>query len=131
MKNKFLIILILVLITGCRKEILKNKSIYQSIDDIDISIAENTLTSSGANIILKNNTDEEYEYGPEYTIEVKTDNKWNELKPKEILSWNAVIYTLKAKETKEYHLVKKIIKKSNKEVYDSYIQYISVNFEIK
>ncbi len=35
-------------------------------DEVSMSIKEGTLTNKGITIILRNNTDEEYTYGPEY-----------------------------------------------------------------
>ena len=70
-------------------------------EDISLLVKEDTITSKGATFILKNNTDEDYAYEPSYYLEKKEDNKWNEIILEEPLTWNSVIYTLKAGEETE------------------------------
>lgn len=77
---------------------------YLDNEELSLSIKENTLTSSGGTFILKNNTDEDYTYDPAYYIEKMVDNKWQEIKLKEPLTWNSVLYTLKAKEEIEINI---------------------------
>lgn len=59
------------------------KSNYRTISDIKItennvslSIKENTLTNTGATLILKNNSNTEIQYGNSYEIEIKRNKKW-------------------------------------------------------
>lgn len=66
--------------------------------DVTLTVKENTVTSKGATFILKNNSDKEYWYGPQYTIERKENDKWIEIMLDEPLSWNAIDYKLKANE---------------------------------
>ena len=73
-------------------------------EEISLLVKEDTITSKGATFILKNNTDEDYAYEPSYYIEKKEDNKWNEIILKEPLTWNSVIYTLKAGEETEMNV---------------------------
>ncbi len=73
-------------------------------EDISLLVKEDTITSKGATFILKNNTDEDYAYEPSYYLEKKEDNKWNEIVLKEPLSWNSIIYTLKAREEIEINI---------------------------
>lgn len=73
-------------------------------EDISLVVKEGTITSKGATFILKNNTDEEYAYEPSYYLEKKEDDKWNEIVLEEPLTWNSVIYTLKAKEETEINV---------------------------
>lgn len=70
-------------------------------EEMSLLVKEDTITSKGATFILRNNTDENYCYEPSYYLEKKEDNKWNEIVLEEPLSWNTVIYTLKAKEETE------------------------------
>lgn len=70
-------------------------------EDISLVVKEDTITSKGATFILKNNTAEDYCYEPSYYLEKKEDDKWNEIVLEEPLSWNTVIYTLKAREETE------------------------------
>lgn len=73
-------------------------------EDISLLVKEDTITSKGATFILKNNTDEDYAYDPSYYLEKKEDNKWNEIVLEEPLTWNSVIYTLKAREETEINI---------------------------
>ena len=67
-----------------------------------MEVKEDTRTSKGATFILKNTTDDEYSYGPPYTIEKFENRNWKELDTLtgEPLTWNSVIYTIKTGEEK-------------------------------
>ena len=73
-------------------------------EEISLLVKEDTITSKGATFVLKNNTNEDYSYEPSYYIEKKEDNKWNEIILEEPLTWNSVIYTLKAGEETEINV---------------------------
>lgn len=62
------------------------KSNYRTISDIkttendvSLSIKENTLTNTGATLILKNNSSTEIQYGNSYEIKIKHNKKWYKL----------------------------------------------------
>ena len=46
---------------------------------MSLSIKENTLTTSSATLILKNNSNTEIQYGNSYEIEIKHNKKWYKL----------------------------------------------------
>ncbi len=112
-----------------------------------LEVKEDTRTSKGATFIIKNTTDQEYCYGQPYIIEKFEDKSWKELDTLtgDPLSWNAVLYTLKAGEEKEinidwslgygelksgtYRLVKNDIRKSNSSESRTYPAY--AEFDIK
>ena len=112
-----------------------------------MEVKEDTRTSKGATFILKNTTDDEYSYGPPYTIEKFENRNWKELDTLtgEPLTWNSVIYTIKTGEEKElyidwslgygelksgtYRLVKSDLRKSNSPESRSYTVY--AEFDIK
>ena len=73
---------------------------------VSLAVKLNTITNEGATFILKNHTDDEYWYGPEYHIEKKEDGKWKEIDTLtgDPLTWNAIAYTLKANEEKELYI---------------------------
>lgn len=73
-------------------------------EDISLLVKEDTITSKGATFILKNNTDQDYAYEPSYYLEKEENNKWNEIVLEEPLTWNSVIYTLKAREENEINV---------------------------
>ena len=72
-------------------------------NEVSLSIKDNTLTSKGATIVIKNNTNMEYNYGPEYYLEKQEGSKWVTIEPKEPLSWNDILYSIKSNESKEYN----------------------------
>ena len=63
-------------------------------------------TSKGATFIIKNPTGDEYCYGQPYLIERFENEAWRELDTLTgaPLSWNAVLYPLKAGEEKELYI---------------------------
>ncbi len=73
---------------------------------VSLAVKLNTITNEGATFILKNHTDDEYWYGPEYHIEKKENGKWKEIDTLtgDPLTWNAIAYTLKANEEKELYI---------------------------
>ncbi len=112
-----------------------------------LEVKEDTRTSKGATFIIKNTTDQEYCYGQPYIIEKFEDKSWKELDTLtgDPLSWNAVLYTLKAGEEKEinidwslgygelksgtYRLVKNSFRKNNSPESRAYTVY--AEFDVK
>lgn len=82
-------------------EIIENNDKEETIE---LLLKEGTITSKGATFILKNNTDKEYWYGPDYYIETKKDEKWSEIELDSPLVWNSIAYLLKANEGKEINI---------------------------
>lgn len=78
----------------------------KNIGSILLEVKEDTRTSKGAAFIIKNTTNEEYSYGPTYTIEKLENKSWKELETLtgELLTWNSVIYTIKSGEEKEIYI---------------------------
>ena len=85
MKKSIKIILLAGIILGiiiyC---VLKNNNntisdIKTTENDVSLSIKENTLTTSSATLILKNNSNTEIQYGNSYEIEIKHNKKWYKL----------------------------------------------------
>ena len=85
MKKSIKIILLAGIILGiiiyC---VLKNNNhtisdIKTTENDVSLSIKENTLTTSSATLILKNNSSTEIQYGNSYEIEIKHNKKWYKL----------------------------------------------------
>ena len=112
-----------------------------------IEIKEDTRTTKGATFIIKNATDEEYAYGPTYTIEKFENQTWKEIDTLtgDPLTWNSIVYSLKAHDEKEfiidwslgygelksgtYRLVKSDLRKSKSS--DSRTYTIYAEFDIK
>lgn len=130
-------------------EILKhNKGTEpKNIGSVLLEVKEDTRTSKGATFIIKNNTDEDYSYGPQYTIEKFENQAWTEIDTLtgEPLTWNSIVYSLKANEEKEfiidwslgygelksgtYRLVKSDLRKANSPESRAYSVY--AEFDIK
>ena len=72
-------------------------------NDITLSVKTETITEKGATFIMKNNSQEEYDYGADWYIEYKNNGNWKELETitGEPLVWNAIGYVIKPYEEKE------------------------------
>ena len=77
---------------------------YLQDDKISISIKEGTLTKKGITLIIKNNAKQNYFYGSQYYLEKEENGTFNVYEPKEILSWNDVLYSLKSNEQIEIEI---------------------------
>lgn len=77
---------------------------YLQDDKISISIKEGTLTKKGITLIIKNNAKQNYFYGSQYYLEKEENGTFNIYEPKEILSWNDVLYSLKSNEQIEIEI---------------------------
>ncbi len=60
----------------------------------EMSIADGSYKDNKATFILKNNSNEEYNYGSEYAIEEQVNGEWLEIVLDPPLTWNAVIMKL-------------------------------------
>ena len=118
-------------------------------DQLFLTLKENSLTKTGAIFTLKNDTDKEYWYGPDYYIEYRDNGDWKELDTitGEPLVWNSIAYVLKPGEEKElnidwsygygelkngeYRLVKKTFKEENRPIDNSKLVYLYATFKIK
>ena len=122
--------------------LIKDKDGSDYVKELSFELKEDSLTENGATFILKNNTDKEYTYGPEYYIEINRNGTWEEYKTitGDPLVWNTVIYTLKPNEEKEliidwsygyeliggtYRVVKKVFEKNEQPI------YLYANFNVK
>lgn len=118
---------------------------YLQDDKISISIKEGTLTKKGITLIIKNNAKQNYFYGSQYYLEKEENVTFNVYEPKEILSWNDVLYSLKSNEQIEinwiigydelsngkYRLVKKFTTEENITSSANVQENFYVEFEIK
>lgn len=111
--------------------------------DIVLSIKENTLTKKGATLILKNNSNNNIQYGTPYEIEIKKDNVWHKIDVQ--LNFNMPVFVLKPSELEqielnweagygeldlgEYRIIKSIDIEKDNETFERY--YISAEFTIK
>lgn len=153
MKKKiFLSLLILVAlftITGCNDKKSKDKEKQEETNTISLNVKKDTITSKGATFIMKNNTDENYDYGADWYIEIKDNGNWKELETitGEPLSWNSIAYVIKPNEEKEftidwsygygelkkgnYRLLKKISKSEDTPIDDFKVIKLYAEFEIR
>ena len=125
---------------------MSNKE-QKNVGSVLMEVKEDTRSSKGATFIIKNTTDEEYAYGPTYIIEKFENQAWKEIDTLtgEPLTWNSIVYSLKAHEEKEfiidwslgygelksgtYRLVKSDLRKANSPESRSYSVY--AEFDIK
>lgn len=91
-----------------RDEILRisENSEQKNEGSISLEVKEDTRTTTKATFIIKNTTDEEYSYGPQYIIEKFENGTWKELDTLtgEPLTWNSIIDTIKPREEKELYI---------------------------
>ncbi len=87
-------------------EIMKpnNSEEQKNVGSILMEVKEDSRTSKGATFIIKNTSDEEYGYGPSYTIEKYENQTWKEIDTLtgDPLTWNSIVYSLKIHEEKEF-----------------------------
>ena len=119
----------------------------KNVGSVLLEVKEDTRTSKGATFIIKNTTDEEYVYGPAYTIEKFENQTWKEIDTLtgNPLTWNSIVYSLKAHEEREiivdwslgygelksgtYRLVKSDIRKANSPESRSYTIYAELDIK--
>jgi len=117
------------------------------IGSILLEVIEETRTPKGATFTLTNTTDNDYVYGESYIIEKYDNGIWKEIDTltNNPISWNAVLFTIKAGEEKEfnidwslvygklksgtYRLIKNNLRKSNSAESRTYTLY--AEFDIK
>ena len=94
-------------LTGCgtdKKEfdVGKESNIEIVEKGVSLSIKENTLTNTGATLVLKNDSEVDVQYGNPYEIETKEDGEWHKMNVE--LYFTLPAFSLKAKESKELEL---------------------------
>lgn len=111
MKKTILTILlcgIMVLVmAGCEKQknefdIGDKSNIKISRNDVIMTIKEGTLTNKSATLVLTNNSDNNFQYGNPYEIQIKKDGEWHKINAE--LYFNLLLFQLSAKESKEIEL---------------------------
>ena len=94
-------------LTGCATnknefDIGKESNIEIVEKGVSLTVKENTLTETGATLILKNDSDVDVEYGNPYEMEIKKDGEWHKINVE--LNFTLPAFILKSKETKELEL---------------------------
>ena len=94
-------------LTGCGTnknefDIGKESNIEIVEKGVSLTVKENTLTETGATLILKNDSDVDVEYGNPYEMEIKKDGEWHKINVE--LNFTLPAFILKSKETKELEL---------------------------
>lgn len=80
-----------------------NKSDIEFVEKgVSLSIKNETLTNTGATLILKNDSSIDVQYGNPYEIEIKKDGEWYKINVE--LNFTLPAFSLKSKETKEWKL---------------------------
>lgn len=63
-------------------------------DKLSMEIVEGTVSASGAEIILRNNSNTSYSYGEYYTLEKEENGNWVAIKLKEDVAWHDIAFIL-------------------------------------
>lgn len=77
---------------------------FSTVNDAEglaLTVADGSVSATGATILLANTTDREWEFGQEYWIEKKEGGEWKELKSLRSRAYNALSYLLKPHSTRE------------------------------
>lgn len=152
MKNKMLVVILLVfiifLIAGCgvnnkKMKIDEKSSVEIAKKNILLSLKKDSLTKTGATLILENKSNIVIQYGNSYEIEKKQEDVWHKIDVK--LSFTMPSYGLNSNETKEikldwknsygelsagqYRIIKSIDIEKEDGTYENF--YVSAEFTIK
>ena len=114
----------------------KTAKAVSTIDKVMVSIKENTLTKTGAVLIIKNESNTNHLTGEAFYVEKKENGKWYSLKPKHVLFWIAIGYDIKTNEEREFEcnwddMYGKLEKGTYRLVKELDSKRIAAEFEIK
>ena len=149
-RSVVLICIILILsLAGCGNsknefQIGEKSNFVISEKGVGLSIKEDTLSRSGATLVLKNENDQPVEYGDvSYTLEIKQDGEWHRINVE--LFFADAAYVLKGNETVEldtkweeaygklakgeYRIVKDIYTQKSDGTYEKF--YVAAEFSMK
>lgn len=108
MKKKLIVLVCLsILIIGCKNQVTtlpaqeENNEVV-SEKEVSLLIKDGTLSKKGVTLILKNDLDEEVDYGASYAIEKNNGGKWEKLDGS--LDFVLVLYKLEAHKSAELEL---------------------------
>lgn len=95
-KIVLLLILGLVFFTGCTTKLNKKpkKEDFQSIDKVSMKIKEVTLTNTSATVVIRDLNKVKCQFGEEFKIETKKNDKWEELKMINEPYWILAVYSV-------------------------------------
>ncbi len=111
MKKTILTIILCVVIvlgiTGCGKpknefDIGGKSNIQISQNNISLSVKDGTLTSTGATLVLKNDSSKVLRYDEEYEIETKQDGEWHKINVE--LNFNEPLWAVEQNKSEEIEL---------------------------
>ena len=96
--------ILIIGLVGCGKEKKESNTKITSDGDVTLSIKEDSLTNTGATLLLKNNSDKTYSYGNPFWIEKEQNGKWYKLETIEETAFTLPAYEIKSGEVKELNL---------------------------
>ena len=149
MKKELLIkIILIVLIFGgliyylnslnnAKVTLIKDNNEY-TLKNVTMNIKENTLTKSGATIIITDNNKVKYTYEEYYKLEKRIDHVWYELKPNSDVLFNEMGYLVDNNNelemdidwSKTYGNLTSGKYRIIKRIYDGEYKYFSVEFNL-
>ena len=149
MKKELLIkIILIVLIFGgliyylnslnnAKVALIKDNNEY-TLKNVTMNIKENTLTKSGATIIITDNNKVKYTYEEYYKLEKRIDHIWYELKPSGDVLFNEMGYLVDDNNelemnidwSKSYGNLTSGKYRIIKRIYDGEYKYFSVEFDL-
>lgn len=109
-----------------------------NLKDVTMKLKENTLTNSGATIIITDNNEIKYTYEEYYKLEKRIDHVWYELKPSGDVIFNEMGYLVDDNNelemdidwSKTYGNLTSGKYRIIKRIYDGEYKYFSVEFDL-
>lgn len=149
MKKELLIKIILIVFTlggliyylnslnNASVTLIKDNNEY-NLKDVTMKLKENTLTNSGATIIITDNNEIKYTYEEYYKLEKRIDHVWYELKPSGDVIFNEMGYLVDDNNelemdidwSKTYGNLTSGKYRIIKRIYDGEYKYFSVEFDL-
>ena len=115
----------------------KDNEVY-TLEDVTMKLKDNTLTKSGATIIITDNNKTKYTYEEYYKLEKRIDHIWYELKPRGDVLFNEMGYLVDDNNelemdidwSKTYGNLTSGKYRVVKRIYDGEYKYFSVEFDL-
>lgn len=78
--KRLILLLMIILLSGCNNASVegypRSETELLFLDDLTVIVDESTLSQAGLDLILVNETEYDFRYGPEYELEFLENGKW-------------------------------------------------------
>lgn len=66
----------------------------RSMENVTLTIKKDSITPSGATIIITDKNENQYTWGENYSLQIKENNAWKDVTPKTDMIFNEIAYVL-------------------------------------